>query len=412
MRTKLEIRNQLIDWLDCFSEMEYADMRTTDIVLNHYKEKVREYDTVFMYGAGKYGKIAVEYLWDELKNKEVYFIDSNENKSGVDIELKNGKFIKCYTIDKMYGCDPDRTIIFITTIKSVNSVYEKLLGDLPYCVPSAYQSKDKLSYTYIDKAFVTWLAKKEEGYFYARNKEMVVKAFDLMEDSFSCKVYYEMIFSWCSGDDMVKSVTTKPQYFPPEIVERLTDNEVFLDCGAGIGDSIEDFVKYSNNKFCKIYSFEMDKDTYGELLKNELVRNDKRVVTINAGVSNEDREVRYRQAIYRSSYVDGMTEYATTAEEVALLRTADGLVDDGTIRETVTYIKMDIEGAEMDALEGMKGIIKRDRPKLAVCVYHKAGDIYELTNYIHSLVPEYKFILRTHHWCGCSYETVVYAFIG
>lgn len=70
---------------------------------------------------------------------------------------------------------------------------------------------------------------------------------------------------------------------------------------------------------------------------------------------------------------------------------------------------MDIEGAEMDALRGMEKLMKRDRPKLAICVYHKPEDFWEIPLYIKSVVPEYTFILR-HHSHDAS-ETVLYAYI-
>lgn len=73
----------------------------------------------------------------------------------------------------------------------------------------------------------------------------------------------------------------------------------------------------------------------------------------------------------------------------------------------VTLIKMDIEGSEMAALKGAEKIIKRDRPKLAVCIYHNPEDIFEIPFLIKKLVPEYKLYIRHHS--DTYAETVVYA---
>ena len=73
----------------------------------------------------------------------------------------------------------------------------------------------------------------------------------------------------------------------------------------------------------------------------------------------------------------------------------------------ITHIKMDIEGAELNALKGAKNIIQRDTPILAICVYHKIQDFVEIPNYILSLVPDYKLYLRHHNISGT--ETVLYA---
>ena len=72
-----------------------------------------------------------------------------------------------------------------------------------------------------------------------------------------------------------------------------------------------------------------------------------------------------------------------------------------------TFIKMDIEGAEKEALMGAKEIIKRRKPKLAICAYHKPEDIYELPQTILGIRDDYRFVLRQHEY-GC-YDTVLYA---
>lgn len=73
----------------------------------------------------------------------------------------------------------------------------------------------------------------------------------------------------------------------------------------------------------------------------------------------------------------------------------------------VSFIKMDIEGAEQKALEGSENIIRTYRPKLAVSIYHRTDDFYKIPLYIHGLVPEYQFYVRYY---TCFYaDTVLYA---
>ena len=68
---------------------------------------------------------------------------------------------------------------------------------------------------------------------------------------------------------------------------------------------------------------------------------------------------------------------------------------------------MDIEGSEQDALLGAAGIIRRDRPRLAICIYHKPEDLYEIPFLIKELVPEYRLYIRHHS--DTYAETVLYA---
>lgn len=72
----------------------------------------------------------------------------------------------------------------------------------------------------------------------------------------------------------------------------------------------------------------------------------------------------------------------------------------------VDLIKLDIEGAELAALTGAAGVIRRDNPCLQICLYHKDPDLWEIPQYIKGLVPEYRMFVG-HHSC-CLLDTVLY----
>jgi len=67
---------------------------------------------------------------------------------------------------------------------------------------------------------------------------------------------------------------------------------------------------------------------------------------------------------------------------------------DDDMQEEITFIKMDIEGAEVAALLGTQNHIKRSKPKLAISLYHKLPDLIEIPRLIRQLVPEYKFYFQ------------------
>lgn len=75
--------------------------------------------------------------------------------------------------------------------------------------------------------------------------------------------------------------------------------------------------------------------------------------------------------------------------------------------EKVTFLKMDIEGSELKALQGAKKIIQKQKPRLAICIYHKTWDFIELTEQILEIVPDYKFYIR--QYASDTRETVLYA---
>lgn len=106
--------------------------------------------------------------------------------------------------------------------------------------------------------------------------------------------------------------------------------------------------------------------------------------------------------------------FAQIKQSLELLREEDDLsqveiipLDTVTKDLTVGFIKMDIEGAELDALCGAQETILRDKPFLAICAYHRQGDVIAIMDFLHKLVPEYRFWLR--HYAPFATETVLYA---
>ena len=81
---------------------------------------------------------------------------------------------------------------------------------------------------------------------------------------------------------------------------------------------------------------------------------------------------------------------------------------DDVVGETkVGFLKLDIEGEEYNALMGAKKVLVRDKPFLAICLYHKQGDMIAIMDYLHDLIPEYYFCIR--HYSTLSYDTILYA---
>ncbi|MCL1884776.1 MAG: FkbM family methyltransferase [Defluviitaleaceae bacterium] len=189
------------------------------------------------------------------------------------------------------------------------------------------------------------------------------------------------------------------QYFCDEIIS-FEENEIFVDCGAFTGDTIQGFInnlhKSGNMQYKKIYGFEPDASTFEQAKKN-LNKYDN-ITLINKGAWNCTDILKFNSHGSASSLdLEGTVEIH--------VQSIDSLVKN----EKVTFIKMDIEGAELNALKGASETIKANKPKLAICVYHKLDDLHEIPRYIKSLVPEYKLYFRNHSKCGV--ETVLYAVI-
>lgn len=87
----------------------------------------------------------------------------------------------------------------------------------------------------------------------------------------------------------------------------------------------------------------------------------------------------------------------------------DGVALDSIVSEKVSFIKLDIEGAELRALMGAQNIIRRDRPRMAICIYHKPEDIWEIPMFIKEIVPEYHMLVRHHS--TYTHDTILYCWI-
>ncbi len=178
---------------------------------------------------------------------------------------------------------------------------------------------------------------------------------------------------------------------------KLTDGEVFVDCGAYDGDTIRAFYKNVNGKYNKIYAFEPDNVNFESLksyLMNKKIEN---VCLVNKGCWDRKTTLLFSSDGNMTSQVQNE---GSVAIEVDSIDNVVGL-------NNVTFIKMDIEGSELAALRGCANTIKREKPKLAICVYHKPEDLITIPQYIKNLVPEYRLYLRHHQFI--SWETVLYA---
>lgn len=190
------------------------------------------------------------------------------------------------------------------------------------------------------------------------------------------------------------------QYFDPHIIlPRLSKDEVFIDGGCCNCYTDIQFIKYCNNEYKKIIAFEPNPKQYPICVENA---KDIRNITIHPyGLWNENIEINFdsRCGAGSARILDKLEENSVKIKAIKL--------DDILKGERADFIKLDVEGAELNALKGAAQTIVKYRPKLAVCVYHKLEDIWEIPAYILSLNRDYKLYLR--HYSLAAGETVLYA---
>jgi FkbM family methyltransferase len=182
----------------------------------------------------------------------------------------------------------------------------------------------------------------------------------------------------------------------PQLWDNSLQREVFVDCGCFDGNNSIEFKNWccNNNREGYVYAFEPDPINIMNI-ENKLNEEDVKHTVIAKGVWNEKDILKFNCGGVGSCIdKDGKIEIEV-----------DSI--DNIVKSEVTFIKMDIEGAEYKAIQGARKTIEKYHPKLAVCVYHKPEDIWELPLLIHEVNPEYKMFLR--HYSFAANETVLYA---
>lgn len=188
------------------------------------------------------------------------------------------------------------------------------------------------------------------------------------------------------------------QYFPSDIpgYPNLKADEVFVDCGAFTGDTLSEFAKITQGSYQKIFAFEPDEKNHQLMLKTIQKEQIPNVVPVKKGVASARATFRFTSRDISSQ----ISEDGTTTIEVDRI---DSVIGDAP----VSFLKMDVEGYELEALHGAENAIRTHRPKLAISVYHKPEDLFSIPEYLRSLVPGYRFYLRAHKCM--SIDLVLYA---
>lgn len=173
-------------------------------------------------------------------------------------------------------------------------------------------------------------------------------------------------------------------------------NEIYIDAGSFDGGTIVDFIDWTKGNYKKIYAFEPVKDMCECISQKMEKAGIKNVQILNNAVWDRKETLNFSEG-------GAGSEVSSNGDTVVQGVDIDSVVD----QEKVTFIKMDVEGSELKALEGAQETIKANKPRLAICIYHKPMDLLEIGAYLLELVPEYKFYIR--HYCSNMWETVLYA---
>lgn len=356
------------------------DVQCKEILQNKYSVD----DEVVIYGAGRIGRMLACVL-EKNGVKVIGFLDKN----AVSIHQENVFLPETFAKQEENRKYPI-LIALALPIKAVEKIvkYLKELGfkDIEndralmgcFCEFSMYQESEVILQDY---------------------EEEILKAYQLFEEKESREIYCACLKHYITKDvyDALESDAECP-YFNLEI-PLAKGYSSFVDCGAYTGDSLLDLLKYEK---CETYiGFEPDLQNFFQL---------------EARVDDFDAEKKPSEIILYPCAISNENEYLSfdsSASESSSLVVGGNIkvpavkLDDVLKQKCVDFIKMDIEGAEIAALRGATRIISEQTPDLAICVYHKVTDLWEIPLLLKEMCEDYKFYLRTYN-PGAG-ETVLYA---
>jgi len=233
-----------------------------------------------------------------------------------------------------------------------------------------------------------------------KEQENILWFYQQLQDQDSQKLLLSLLRYRSTGVFKYLPKSSFPQYLHPNL--SLTDEETMIDGGAWQGDTAEFFL--DNFEEMHIISLEPDPKNYKVLqtLKN---RYKERFLPLQYGLWNKNTTLYFKSTDVMGDKQSIGCLINDQGDIKIKVKSLDTIVSQ--LKITPSYIKMDIEGAEYEAILGAAQTIQRYKPKLAICLYHKPEDLWQLPKLIHEIRDDYTFYLG-HHFCGWT-ETVLYA---
>lgn len=340
---------------------------------------------VLIYGAGNTGKIVCGYM--KKQGLDVHGF--------VDISACEGQYIEDMPVYKPgkwpAGFMPKNYCVIVAIHNRdvcIHDIMEVLKGWGFHRVVSMIDFTNLFSH---DQPSRFWMAPRS---YYHEHGDEIFAMLKLIDDAESLMHVEQILTFRISGDYGVLALPAADEQYLPSDLPRWKEPLRLVDCGAYQGEFITELRK-KNYRIEDVVTFEPDLENYKKIpgLHSEC----QEMFNFPCGVFSANEMLRFNSGQGEASHL------SETGNSFVLCVTLDNAIPN--FRPSL--IKMDIEGAECAALKGAQNLISTYKPDLAISLYHRPEDIWEIPLLIDRMGLGYKFHVRSHAYN--SFESVLYA---
>ncbi|MES1223140.1 MAG: FkbM family methyltransferase [Bacteroidota bacterium] len=360
-------------------------------IFDPWEKKIKSHSVV-LFGCGQFGKKILKGFRN-IGIEPLAFSDNNQNIWGTETEG-----IKIYSPEEAANKFPNA--VFMVTI------WSDVIGH-----PAKEIEKQLHQYNDVEVISFFFLFWKYPDIFMpyfsidGPDKTLgqvaaIKECFSLFHDDESRKEFVAQIRWRLQGDYMGLTEPGKfTQYFYDDLFT-LNEEDVFVDCGAFDGDTLRNFIKKQQDRFCHYFALEPDPINFEKLRQYvaglpSTISN--KITVQQCAVSDSQKQISFSS--------NGSLQSSISDAGNILVDCIS--IDENIKGEDVTYIKMDAEGAEPDIISGSESTIKNNKPIIAISVYHQFDHLWQLPLQVKALSDNYSFYLRPH--CKASWDLICYA---
>lgn len=312
-----------------------------------------------------------------------FVCDNNSKLWGKKVKVRN-QYIDIVSPEALQEINIDKTIIAMSTTLPMG-----ILSDLTYKYRCIYYK-------------IILLKSIETYYFVSENKERLDKVYDMLEDEKSKECFEAFFNGLLAGNFFNQDLYSGNPYWNNDVIPDLCDHEVIVH--AGVFDGVDIGRALKKNPTVEIHGFEPNKEMYE--IAVEKYKDNPNVLLYPLALSDKEEEISFDDNGSSSAMIEGDLKKDLVDEEaVAKVKTQS--IDNMFQNKKVSLITLDVEGMEPNVLHGAEKVIKRDMPKMAVCVYHDLEHYVLLAEEIKKLNGKYRLFFRQHS--PLAIESVLYA---